>query len=228
MNPQDPSHDASSSEQHDSGQAQHAAPQAVDTSPSLSAPSDQEVGFYRPDEDGDDKPSLPEFTPSQASQVDLRMQHDGQGVSWTASEFIAHTKSPEWFLAFIIAALLVVIASFLITRSLLSTIAIAIAAAIFGVAANRPPRQMRYAVDARGVSIGSRTYTYHDFRSFSLVYEEAIPSIVLMPLKRFMPKLTIYFDPADENAIAELLASYLPMQPHQMDMTERLMRRIRF
>jgi hypothetical protein len=49
-----------------------------------------------------------------------------------------------------------------------------------------------------------------------------------MPLKRFMPPLSMYFDPTDEDHIVKVLTSHLPMQDHHHDPIEKLMRMIRF
>lgn len=160
--------------------------------------------------------------------VDPQMQDNGREVVWTASEFIAHEKSPSWFAGLVGVSLVVCALVYLITRDIFNTVIVVIAAIIFGVAANRPPRQMQYAVSDHGIEIGRRFYAYTDFRSFSIVDEGALRSIVFMPLKRFMPVLTIYYDPADEDRIGDVLVAHLPMHEHQHDLTERLMRRIRF
>lgn len=177
--------------------------------------------FYRPDNSLTPAAGVP-------TSVDPQMQDNGREVVWSASEFIAHHKSPEWFMGMVGGSVAVAVLVYFITRDIFNTVVVVIAAVIFGVAANRQPRQMQYAVNDHGVEIGRHFYAYDSFRSFSVVNEGPISSIVLMPLKRFMPTLTIYFDPADENRIGDVLIEHLPMHQHEHDLTERLMRRIRF
>jgi hypothetical protein len=43
-----------------------------------------------------------------------------------------------------------------------------------------------------------------------------------------MPSLSLYYDLDDEDVIGDLLADHLPYAQHQHELTERLMRRIRF
>ena len=167
-----------------------------------------------------------EYAP--AVPANQQTHHTEESVAWTASEFIAHEKSPQWYLAMAGAGSAVAAGVYLITRDMFNTVIVAIAGIIFGVAAGRQPRQMQYGVDQNGVSIGKRFYPYTDFRSFSIADDGAFRSIILMPLKRFMPQLSIYYDPAAEDRIAEVLAAHLPIHEHQHDMTEKLMRRIRF
>jgi hypothetical protein len=103
-----------------------------------------------------------------------------------------------------------------------------IAAGAFGALAARKPRELTYSLDDHGLQVGDKFYPYMDFRSFSVMEEGAIHSITLMPLRRLMPLLTIYYDPADEDKIVNALADMLPHEDRQHDMVERLMRRLRF
>ena len=51
---------------------------------------------------------------------------------------------------------------------------------------------------------------------------------MLEPTKRFLPPLTIYFDPSDGEAIFDTLAQHLPHEEKAPDFVERFMRKIRF
>lgn len=172
--------------------------------------------------------SDPEVAPTTPTPMDPQMQENGREIAWTAAEFIEHQKSPGWYLAMIGVALVIVVGVFLLTRDIFNTVICVIAAILFAVVASRPPREMQYVVDEHGVQVGRRFYPYGDFRSFSLLDEDQISSIVIMPLKRFMPPISLYFDPDDEELIGDLLAEHLPYDQRQHELTERLMRRIRF
>ncbi len=148
--------------------------------------------------------------------------------SWTASEFIAHHKEPSWYMILAGGAFIVSLLVYAVTGDAVSSIVIIIGAVLFGVSASRQPREMSYAVDGHGLSIGSRIFPYKDFRSFSVVDEGAFSSVVLMPLKRFAPPVSLYYHPQDAATIVKILADHLPLQEHKHDMTDSLMRRIRF
>jgi hypothetical protein len=153
---------------------------------------------------------------------------EDQVVSWTASEFVAHEKSAGWYGGLIIAALLLSALVFLITRDAVSVGVVIVAALLLSVYAAHQPRQLEYRIDRRGIAIGSKYRTYDEFKSFSIVPEGAFSSIVFIPLKRFGPALTIYYDPADEEKILAVLANQLPFDQARRDMVDSLMRRIRF
>ena len=92
----------------------------------------------------------------------------------------------------------------------------------------RKPRELEYNVDDGGLTIGGKHYPYNLFRAFTIAEEDHFHSIDFMPLKRFMPVISIYYDPADEDQIAEVLSAHLPLETHKHDPVEKLMRRIRF
>lgn len=149
-------------------------------------------------------------------------------VNWTASEFISHDKSSTWYLLLALAAVAVAVLVYFITKDKVPTAVVIIVAITFGVMAARRPRELNYVIDQKGVLVGEKLYLYEEFRSFAIVEEEGVQSIWLMPLKRFHPPLTIYFDPNDGQKIVDVLGEYLPIEARQLDAVDRLMHRLRF
>ena len=98
----------------------------------------------------------------------------------------------------------------------------------FGLIAKQKPRTLRYALLNKTIQIGQKEYIYDDFASFSLSQDGGLPSISLQPLKRFLPILTIYFDPQDGEKIFDIFASRLPNVQTAQDSVERFMKKIRF
>ncbi len=149
-------------------------------------------------------------------------------ISWTASEYVAHPKTVLWFTGMGLAVGLLTIAVFLLTKDAVSTVVTAIIGITFGAFAARKPQVLDYKLDETGLHIGPKSYSYDRFKSFSIMEEEAIRSILLMPLQRFMPPLTVYYDPADEDEIVRVIGNYLPHEQRSHDAIDRLMRKIHF
>ena len=63
---------------------------------------------------------------------------------------------------------------------------------------------------------------------FLVIQEGGVESIWFTPLKRFMPMVSIYFDPEDGDKIADILSEFLPFENRELDPVDRLMHRIRF
>lgn len=157
-------------------------------------------------------------------------QHQGpvQSVSWSASEFIAHKKTILWYLVLAVGTIILATIIFLLTHDKISTGVIIFVALVFGFFAGRKPRTLDYKLDDGGISIGSKFYNYNGFKSFSVVDDGAFSSILLLPLKRFMPAISIYYDPKDEERITNILADRLPFEDRKHDVVDSFMHRIRF
>ncbi|HEX3568544.1 MAG TPA: hypothetical protein VHT70_02605 [Candidatus Saccharimonadales bacterium] len=149
-------------------------------------------------------------------------------IQWTASEYIAHQKTAIWYLLLFLATVVIAALVYLVTRDKISTGVVVLVAIIFGAAAGRRPRTLTYGLNFQGITIGNRFYPYSNFRSFSIVTEGAFSSIMLVPLRRFMPSLSIYYAPDDEQRIVEALADRLPVERGKYDLVERFMHRIHF
>lgn len=161
-------------------------------------------------------------------QSSAEASQTGTTVQWTASEFIAHSKSVGWYILLMLATAILAGLVYLLTQDKISAGIVIIVAIIFGIFAARKPRELTYGVDNKGVRIGEKFYPYALFRSFSIVQEGGIESIWLMPLRRFMPIITIYFEQTDGEKIVGVLSQMLPVEQRQVDIVDKLMHRLRF
>jgi hypothetical protein len=153
---------------------------------------------------------------------------EGAAVSWTASEYIDHAKGPAWFAMVGVGIILLSVVVYFLLKDFVAPILLALAGTTVAVFAGRKPQVIQYAIDDSGIHIGQRTYSYGDFKSFSLTEAGPLPAILLTPLKRFLPPITIFYDPNEEDKIVDALADYLPHEDKEPDMVDRFMGRIRF
>lgn len=152
----------------------------------------------------------------------------GGEASWTASEYIAHHKGANWYVLLGLITFGLAFLVYLVSRDVITVITIAVVAVSFGFFASRPPRTLNYKIDQNGITIGDKLYPYVILRSFSVQQEGGIRSIFLTPLKRFMPGISLYYPPDQEDLILNTISSYLPHEERQPDAIDRLMRRVRF
>lgn len=149
-------------------------------------------------------------------------------ITWTASEFIARHKGAGWYMALVAGAILIGLFVWWLSKDAITVGAVVIAIALFGVSAARKPRVLTYHMNEKGLAIGEKFYPYATFKSFSVIQEDAFSSISILPLKRFMPPLSVYYEPQDEEVIVAILSAYLPMDNRQPDAVDQLMHRLRF
>lgn len=170
----------------------------------------------------------PMSAPLQPHNTPMSMPGAPQDVEWTASEFVAHNKGMGWYALLALGAILLAAVIYLFTRDIVSAGIILFVALLLGVAAGKKPRILHYQVNDSGLVIGQKFYPYAEFKSFAVMEEGAFSSIMFLPLKRFMPPISIYYDPEDEERIVDVLSYYLPLENRQHDAFDRMIRRIRF
>ncbi len=150
-------------------------------------------------------------------------------ISWTASEYVSHQKDIVWYLVLAAATLAVCgLTYWLSDGDLISVGSIAVVAALFGFLAGKKPREFQYTVNSKGIVMGGKLYSYSQFISFSIHHEGVLTSVNLWPLQRFMPDLSIYCPPDQEQNIIEFLSEHLPNEQRIEHPVDRLMKRIRF
>ena len=149
-------------------------------------------------------------------------------VQWTASEFVSHEKNGGWYILLGIVALLIAAITFVITRELFSIIVVFVLALAVGVFGALKPRTLNYAIAPDGITVGEKHFTFETFRSFAVIDDGPVPSIQLLPQKRFMVPITMYFDPNNGDEIIETLGQFLPFEHKERDMVDKISSRIRF
>lgn len=162
------------------------------------------------------------------SNADAPQAPQGKEVAWTASEFIAHHKTAGWYIALGLITAIVSVLMYLLVEDRLTVATIVVVALSFGFFASRPPRTLEYKITSHGITIGEKLYPYSILRTFSIQKEGAVKSILLIPLKRFMPAISMYYPPEQENEIINTLSSYLPHEERKPDLIDRLMHHVRF
>ena len=148
-------------------------------------------------------------------------------VNWQAKEFVHQEKDSKWFILFgIVAAVFMAVAIFLMQSWTFAALLVVIAIVIV-VLAKRPPRLMSYSLSEKGLHIGDTLHAFSDFRAFGIIHDGEEYSIMLIPTKRFLPGVTIYFPEEAGEEIVDALGSRLPMQDLRLDVVDRIVRKLR-
>lgn len=154
----------------------------------------------------------------QTSQLDT--------VSWEASESIHHERDGMWFVGFIVIFLSLIGVSIWLQQWTF-TVLLAVMAVALVVYIKRPPRVLRYNLTDTGLQVGEQFYNFSNFRSFGVLQEGNIFSVMLVPTKRFGQGLTVYFAENDGEKIVDILGTHLPMEDLHIDILDTILRRLR-
>jgi hypothetical protein len=151
----------------------------------------------------------------------------GSSVTWTASEYLHHDKGIGWYALLFLATVGLAAGVYFVTKDYFATGAIAVLGIVVGVFATRKPGQMNYELSDRGLTVGQKSYSFGQFKSFSVIRSEGPSYISLMPIKKFMPPVEAYFAPADEEKITDLLGKHLPYDERRVSSIDRLSRKLK-
>ena len=150
-----------------------------------------------------------------------------QPIQWQSPEYIAHPKPPIWFIAFwLLVVVLMAIAAFVV-KSWSFTVLVPVMAAALMIYSHRPPRVLNYVLSAKGLYINDVLHPLSEFRTFGIIQDETIPALMLIPVKRFRPGLTVYFPQENGEAIVDLLGSRIPMEELRLDVFDQIVRKLR-
>ncbi|HUD06673.1 MAG TPA: hypothetical protein VMR34_02195 [Candidatus Saccharimonadales bacterium] len=176
-------------------------------------------------QDGDN--GLPADSTDDADNPNSEIKNDS--VSWTASEFIGNSKKPSWFIVFGVIIVGVAGGVYLWTRDLFSGIMIIVIGIIFAIVSAKQPKNVEYSINPSGIQIGNKSFDFTDFKSFSVIDDEdKLGSVVLLPIKRFSPPISLYYDRNDEDKILDAVSLYVPHEESKVDTVDKLIRKIRF
>jgi hypothetical protein len=148
-------------------------------------------------------------------------------VRWQATEYIHHDKSIGWFVVFSLVAIAFILLAIFVIKSITFAILVPVMAAALVVYSYRPPRVIDYTLSRQGLHINDRLYPFADFKSFGVIRDDGEYSIMLIPIKRFRPGVTVYFPEEAGEAIVDMLGVRLPMQELKLDVIDKLTRKLR-
>jgi hypothetical protein len=185
---------------------------------------DQQNNYWQPDPDKVDQTNTPEPSePTPSAQT-----VDEPPVTWSASEYIHLEKDALWYVLFAVVVLALIATDVFLLKSWTFSLLVIVMAVAVVVYARRPPRTLQYALSIKqGLYIGEKLYRFADYKAFGLIRDGEHHSIMLIPVKRFAPGVSVYFPEDAGERIVDILGARLPMQTLKLDVIDVLVRRLR-
>jgi hypothetical protein cdiviTM7_02271 len=169
-----------------------------------------------------DSPETQEFKPSPSDGIDLT-----EPIAWNAPEGVRVQRGAVWYVLFAIVLAGLMALAILVFQNWTFAILLPIMAVALFVLSNNNPQTINYAISPKGIYIADTLHDFSEFRAFGLLHENDQHSILLLPVKRFSPGLTIYFSEAEGEKIVDMLGARLPMQEIKPDALEKFIRLIK-
>jgi len=159
-------------------------------------------------------------------QMPADLSPEQQPIQWQAPEYIQEHRSPWWFISFWAIVVILMVVAVVLIKSWSFAVLIPAMAAALTIYSHRPPRKLNYVLSGKGLYINEKLHSMSEFKSFGVLHGESLPSIMLIPVKRFRPGLTIYFPVEVGEPIVDMLGSRIPMQNITRDFFDKLIHQL--
>ena len=194
----------------------------------------QQDNYWKKDTESDEMPEMytpePVFeAPVEADNPELKKPKiDNAPVHWSASEYIHEEKNGIWFFLFAIIALAFIAADIFLFKSYTFSVLVVVMAVAVVIYSRRPPRVVEYTLSGdQGLYVGDVLYHFSEFKAFGLITDDQHNSIMLIPIKRFSPGVSVYFPSEVGEEIVDILGARLPMEPLKLDIIDIIVRKLR-
>jgi hypothetical protein len=153
---------------------------------------------------------------------------DDAVVHWTAREYVPTDKNALWYVSVIIVAVVFIALDVFYTKSYTFSALVVVMAVALMIYSSRPPRAIQYTLSGhQGLYIGEKLRPLSQFKAFGLIDEGGNHSIILLPIKRFSPGVSVYFPAEAGEKIVDILGKRLPMEKMKLDFLDVIVRRLR-
>ena len=169
-----------------------------------------------------DQPTEPGAELSAQSPYNL-----SEPFSWQAPEGTQVHRGTGWYIAFGVVLVILMALAIVVFKSLTFAVLLLVMAIAVIMLSTKPPRIINYSVSPKGIYIEDKLHDYSEFRAFSIFHDTELPSVILLPVKRFSPGLTLYFGVDQGERVIDMLGARLPVVESKPDMLEKLIRLMR-
>lgn len=141
-------------------------------------------------------------------------------LEWQATEFADRQRTSTWYGAMVLGAIVVAVIVYLLNKDFFLSGAVLVGLVGLAFVSGRRPRSQHYEVSSAGIHVGKLFYDFHGFRSFAVDPTSTGGNLILTPMKRFMPAITIAVPGEYVEAITNLLSEIMPMEQHKPDLVD--------
>lgn len=196
-----------------------------DTQSPAPVADDYPTEVYQP---ADELEAIEEQDATATAQPKKAPEVDEPPVSWTAKEYVELSKGSGWYIIFALVVLGLIAVDIFLLKSITFSVLVVVMAISLIVYARRPPREIQYTLSGKqGLYIGDVLHHLSEFRAFGLIQDGDHHSIMLIPVKRFAPGVSVYFPEEAGEQIVDILGQRLPMETLKLDVIDVIVRKLR-
>jgi hypothetical protein len=131
-----------------------------------------------------------------------------ESLKWQAPEYHHYERSTDWFWAVGIITLCMVVLAFVFHNALFG-ILIILSAGILIFYVLRPPNDVTYEINQRGIKVNDDLHPYLTIESFWIETRQGEPKIILKSKKNLLPYIIIPVHDDDVDQMNDILREFL-------------------
>lgn len=138
------------------------------------------------------------------------MEQSPRAITWEAPEHNHTEKGGDWFFAFTIIFIAIVLSAILFGNTLFALL-MAVSGLALAISVSKRPAIIPYAVTVRGVRVGEEVHTYASLEAYTVDEDDPKgPQLLIQSKRKFMPLMVIPLPPDHIDDIEEILQGKLP------------------
>lgn len=197
---------------------------------------DNQNNYWKKDSNGSGSDKITDmYVPAPVSDEPItekatphKVTADDEPVHWSAVEYINNEKGGLWFISFGLIVLALIAIDILFLHAYTFSVLVIVMAISVVVFSRRPARTIDYTLSGnQGLYVGERLYHFSEFKSFGLIRDRNQHSLMLIPVKRFSPGVSVYFPKEAGERIVDILGTRLPMENLKLDMIDLIVQKLR-
>jgi hypothetical protein len=138
------------------------------------------------------------------------MEPSPRAISWEAPQHSHTDKSSDWYFAFVIIVLAVVVSAIIFGNPLFALV-LAVGGVVLLIAVARRPSIITYAVSVRGVTIDEEFYPFSELLAYYIdETDHKGPQLLLLSKRTFMPHIIMTLPEDYIDDVEDIIREKLP------------------
>jgi len=149
-------------------------------------------------------------------------------IKWKALEYDYVDRKPDWFWAFGIVSISIILTSIVLGNVLFALLVLVGSVALF-IFSIRHPQLQDYSIGQRGIAFENKVYPYSSLSSFWIETEGETPKLLIKSKKTIMPLIVLPLSEEVEfEDIRDYLLDHLDEEHLFESVTQKIMERLGF
>ena len=144
--------------------------------------------------------------------------------SWSEVDYIKKTRSPIWYILFVLVIIALSVVSVVFMKSWSFVAVLVMVMVVVLVLAYKPERYANYAISTNAIHVNDSLFPISELKSYSIKDENGLYAVTFHSKKRFKLGTTVYCSNSDMEPVKQSLNDLLPQVKSELDLLDKIAR----